>query len=434
MKSIGSSESRVRHGRRLLPSCRTKRRRVSCLAVLTLTFLSASELRPSTVQDSVSAETVPSDSALTIRLEEEAGSHPVFKVVGWNEIGLVQSEAANYGADQWQALFAVYVEADRPSADSVPPILGSYRLEEGALIFQPRFPLEPGLRYRAVFNPMMRPGLEKSAAGPPAKDPMTARFDIPKSEAIASTTVEHVYPSTDRLPENQLKFYLHFSAPMSRGEAYQRIHLLDDQRVQIDWPFLELGEELWDREGKRFTLFFDPGRIKRGLLPHEEVGVPIREGKNYTLVIDRDWPDAAGTPLKEGFEKAFGVGAADRESPDPKNWRLTAPQGGTLQPLSVEFPEPLDRALLLRLLDVRDLAENLLEGSIQVDRDETRWQFTPREPWSPGNYSLLVGTTLEDLAGNRIGRLFEVDVFERVEERITRETIPLPFKVLTTGR
>ena len=51
-------------------------------------------------------------------------------------------------------------------------------------------------------------------------------------------------------------------------------------------------------------------------------------------------------------------------------------------------------------------------------------------PGASGDYSLVVGTTLEDLAGNRIGRLFEVDVFERVEERITTTTVSLPFQVL----
>ena len=133
-------------------------------------------------------------------------------------------------------------------------------------------------------------------------------------------------------------------------------------------------KELWDREGKRFTLLFDPGRIKQGLVPHEEVGVPIKEGHNYRLVIERDWLDAQGMPLKEGFEKSFAVVGADRESPDPKTWRVTSPRGGTLQPLSVELPEPMERSLLLRLLDVMDPEENFLEGSVQVDREETRWQ------------------------------------------------------------
>ena len=41
----------------------------------------------------------------------------------------------------------------------------------------------------------------------------------------------------------------------------------------------------------------------------------------------------------------------------------------------------------------------------------------------------LTGRGVIDLAGNRIDRLFEVDVFERIEEQVTRETVTLAFKV-----
>ena len=59
----------------------------------------------------------------------------------------------------------------------------------------------------------------------------------------------HVYPSRAMLPENLLRLYIHFSAPMSRGEAYRRIRLLDATGKPVDDPFLELDEELWSRDG-----------------------------------------------------------------------------------------------------------------------------------------------------------------------------------------
>ena len=46
---------------------------------------------------------------------------------------------------------------------------------------------------------------------------------------------------------------------------------------------LEVGEELWDADQCRLTLFFDPGRIKRGLRPHLEAGPPLTEGEAYRL-------------------------------------------------------------------------------------------------------------------------------------------------------
>jgi hypothetical protein len=102
--------------------------------------------------------------------------------------------------------------------------------------------------------------------------------------------------------------------------------------------------------------------------------------------------------------------------------------------LTVVFPEPMDRALLDSLLDVTDRRGNPVAGAVEVDRDETRWRFTPREPWKPGDYRLVAATILEDLAGNTINKPFEVDVFERVEARVNRETVELPFTVAPAGR
>src|SRR5262249_58737339 len=125
-----------------------------------------------------------------------------------------------------------------------------------------------------------------------------------------------VYPSADVLPENLLKFYLHFSAPMSRGHSYDHIHLQDEAGKDVKLPFLEIDEELWDPTMTRLTLFIDPGRIKRGVRPLEEIGPALESGKSYTLVIDREWKDAAGNPLRDAFRKTFKVGPTDREPLD----------------------------------------------------------------------------------------------------------------------
>jgi hypothetical protein len=64
-----------------------------------------------------------------------------------------------------------------------------------------------------------------------------------------------------------------------------------------------------------------------------------------------------------------------------------------------------------------------------VEQNETRWRFVPSQPWKAGRYELVIDMTLEDLAGNRIGRPFDVDLFDRVTERITKDTTTLPFQV-----
>ncbi len=218
---------------------------------------------------------------------------------------------------------------------------GTYAVEGGSLVFHPRFPLVAGVRYRAVFQA-------------PQGKLVEATFDGPPRETISTTRVLHVYPSTDVLPSNTLKLYIYFSAPMSRGEAWQRIHLLDDQGQPLKFEFVEIQQELWDAQNTRLTVLFDPGRIKRGVLPEMELGPPIVEGKRYTLVIDREWKDARGVALQQEFRKSFRGGPADRMPPDPKTWRVTAPKAATSEALVVTFPKPMDYALLQRLFGVSD--------------------------------------------------------------------------------
>jgi hypothetical protein len=56
-------------------------------------------------------------------------------------------------------------------------------------------------------------------------------------------------------------------------------------------------------------------------------------------------------------------------------------------------------------------------GQITVAHGERRWLFTPDQPWAKGLYLLRVGTVLEDLAGNSVGRPFEVDLEESEHQR-----------------
>ncbi len=137
---------------------------------------------------------------------------------------------------------------------------------------------------------------------------------------------------------------------MSRGEAYRHIRLLDASGRPIADPFLELDEELWSGDGKRFTLLFDPGRIKRGLKPREEVG-PVLDGG----AILRAGRRSAAGPTRPAIPSR--PDSARRSAPDPptrpRRTRRPGPSGPpapmTRAPLEVRFPEPLDRALLDRL-------------------------------------------------------------------------------------
>ena len=326
-------------------------------------------------------------AAQSIRMEGGA-----FRVDGWKP----GPEPSN----GWSSVLAVYAgEGD------VPPVLGAYSVENGLLTFRPRFPLAPGMHVRAVF------GSRETA------------FDIAKAAPLQSTTrVVQVYPTTNVLPENQLKLYVCFSAPMQNGDAWSHIHLLGPDGKPVKLPFLEIDQELWNPEHTRLTVLFDPGRIKRGVRPLAEVGPSIQQGKHYTLVIDREWLDGRGAPLAEPYRKQFGVEAPDRVPIDTAKWRMAIPRAGTREPLVVSFPEPLDYAMLQHSITVRGVA-----GTVEVTRGEMEWRFTPEQPWTAGEHRVLVQTALEDLAGNRVGRAFDVDVFAPITTTIARDTVSLPF-------
>jgi hypothetical protein len=315
-------------------------------------------------------------------------------------------------------IFNVY--ANLEPGESRLPMLGETKFDGDKLVLTPRFPLEPGVNYHVV--------LRRPTAGEGRRRAISQVFSLPKP-ITPRAEVSHVYPSAKVLPENQLKFYLHFSRPMSRGDAYQHVTLLDSDGQPVERPFLELGEELWDRTGTRFTLYFDPGRIKRGLKPREIFGPALEEGQSYTLVIAPTWRDADGQPLAAEYRKPFRVVAPDDEQPFTAKWRVAPPAAQLRAPLDVRFPEPLDHAMLLRVLHVVNEADEPIPGEITVSENETRWQFTPDEPWQAGNYRLVIDSALEDLAGNSIRRPFEVDMARPVETEEVIETVSVPFRV-----
>ena len=94
-------------------------------------------------------------------------------------------------------------------------------------------------------------------------------------------------------------------------------------------PFLPLDAEFWNDDRTRYTVFFDPGRQKRGIAPIADMGRSLTEGKSYTLVIDAEWRDGNGLPLKQPFRRTFKVGPPDEQPLDPKTWKIDAPAAGT---------------------------------------------------------------------------------------------------------
>ena len=325
----------------------------------------------------------------------------------------------------WARTLSVYVGKHAQAGQ--PPVSGTFAVRKEVLRFTPQFPLRAGLAYRAeVFLPA------------PSRDTAPSRYEqlieLAAPPAGEPARVTAVFPSAATLPENQLRFYLHFATPMGRGEAYDHLLLLKPDGRPVHRPFLEIGEELWDTSGTRLTLLVDPGRIKRGLSPREQFGPVLEAGGKYTLVVTKGWRDAADQQLAEDFKKSFTAGPPIETAVDHKVWKITSPAGATQQPLVVNFPLSLDRALVERTITVADAAGKRVAGDVVVGKEERLWQFTPDRPWTAGKHELVIDTTLEDLAGNRINRPFEVDEFREIDKSALPECVRLPFEIRPAGK
>ncbi|MCP4204103.1 MAG: Ig-like domain-containing protein [bacterium] len=310
-------------------------------------------------------------------------------------------DEASLTVDQWERLLSLRTDPAWPDG---PAVLGLYRLDDSRLRFTPRFPLVAGLEYHARFDGGVFDILSGQAGRGTASELLS--FSISEPNVVPSARVLAAYPSADEIPENALRLYLEFSAPMAAKQVTTHIHLFDSTGSEVELPFVEIENGLWDARQRRLTLFFHPGRVKRGVGPNLVMGPPIRAGEVYRLVVDRELEDSRGLPLAAGFEKRFRVGPADRQSPDPGRWQLEVPESAEAR-LAIVFPEPLDRALLLRLLRVAGPDGEAVEGQVVLAEDGTRWSFLPALPWRPGEHSVQVHPGLEDLAGNSIARRFE---------------------------
>jgi hypothetical protein len=394
--------------------------------------------------------------ATACRLSPDVGSHPQIhlhvpsdnpaaafvEVTGLSGRDLKAVRAGNLSDDGWTALLRVTVEREAATAsarsasvpeggkreardeDDVPAMLGVYSIQDDNIRFTPRFPLDAGRPYKVVFDASRLP----DATAGTQSALLVAIVSRPKAADAPSTRVSQVYPTTDLVPENQLRLYIHFSAPMGRRNGVDFVRLIDEKGKEVEAPFLPLDADLWNDDRTRYTVFFDPGRVKQDLLPRRQMGPSLEAGHRYTLVIDAAWPDAKGLPLTETYRRPFRVGPPDERPIDPQRWMVAPPAAGTRDPVVVTFPEPLDRGLLLRAVGIAR-GGTALDGEVRIETNETKWLFTPRDPWRAGEYQLVALSILEDLAGNRIGQRFEVDEFERVDASPQPERFTVPFRV-----
>ena len=300
---------------------------------------------------------------------------------------------------------AVFVKNEGEKHGSI-AIQGKHIIQGDYLVFLPYFPFEKGMTY-----------VVKAKNADADKGHSFQSFQIGKKQLVDEAKVVGIYPSGNQVPENLLRFYIYFNTPMKKGQALKYIQLADMTGNIDKQAFMEFKHELWSPDGKRLTLLFDPGRIKRGVSTNMELGPALLKDKRYHLIISDKWQDVYGQPLSEQKTKKFLVHHAYRQSIQIKEWVIDCPKANGKNPLIIHFDRMMDHALLQSMIQIKDEEKVLVEGHWETLEQEQIIQFIPEKKWQQGNYQIVFDSRLEDVAGNNLHTL--LDLIESKEENNT---------------
>jgi hypothetical protein len=359
-----------------------------------------------------------------------SASQPVLTIepdpngMGWyvSAHNLRSDLVASTGARRESILRVTVAHAGAADVDDLPDISGEREAVGGTVRFIPDFPFEPGVRYRAILD---LGALGRLGVG----DVLTHEFSFPRAAPGAEPEVSQVFPSSEVLPENLLRFHVRFSRPMQRGRAAANIAILAPDGIPASDVLYRAPLELWDTGMTCLTILLDPGRLKRGVGPNRMLGPPLKVGERYMLAVSPGMVDVQGRPLRQRFTKAFTVSEPVRAPIAIKNWGIVPPLAGSRDPLELTFPAPLDWAGLWRGITVACKGGEQISGRVGIDQDEMRWRFTPDVAWRAGLHSIRISPGLEDACGNTSNGAFDGPF--RSAEQISLETAvrSVPFEV-----
>lgn len=348
---------------------------------------------------------------------ETPDGRPLVRVTGLSSAELTALSGTTMTPEALARLVSIQV----PHAGDI-AVATRYTVTPISLDLEPLYALEPGRSYLVRLDPAHLPL-------PRTDSPLlVATITVPAAAAREATSVSGIFPSSSEWPENTLRFYLYFSAPMSGTSAVGHVKLVDEAGEEVAEVLLDIDVDLWNTEYTRRTVFFDPGRVKRGIRPNRELGRALVAGKRYAIVVSQSWKDSSGRPLAREFRHEFMAVPAVEVAVEPVAWSIGAIAAGTRDPLVVRFPRSLDEGLLRRALGVATSGGTVIDGHIGIEDHEQQWTFTPSQPWSAAPHSLVILTLLEDPAGNKVGEPFEFEMFGQPTPVAERMTLPIPRK------
>ena len=196
---------------------------------------------------------------LQVRLSprRDAALPQTIDVVGLPADALSTLREAALTPEEWAGWLRISVAGSGENVWDQPPVLGTYAVSHDAIHFSPLFDFDPGRSYRVVFDPARLPPRLNGVRGAWRSRLIEETVREPAPEQRPATTVVEVYPTADVVPENLLRLYISFSAPMSFRGGTDHVHLLDGDGQVVADPFLPLDIALWNENRTRYTLLLD---------------------------------------------------------------------------------------------------------------------------------------------------------------------------------
>ena len=298
------------------------------------------------------------------------------------------------------------------------PMAGQYRVSGTRITFDPVFEFIEGQSYTVMSRDRIAEYLPS---------PTLTEFTIQPGVPAQPPEVVAIYPGGDDIPENTLRFYIHFSTPMQPHRSTEFIKLIDDSGTTDSAAFMAFKQELWSEDRTRLTLLMDPGRIKRGVQQNLALGPALQQNNRYSIVVEAGWPSANGKQKAPRFEKVFSVSPALRTLPSTALWSIAPPRAQSVDALVIEFDRQFDHQLSQSSIRILDTNGRFIPGKVSVENYEKTWRFEPQSKWRNEKVLIVVDARFEDIAGNNFRDLLDHSVGS-AENTTNQHTITLELK------
>ncbi len=290
------------------------------------------------------------------------------------------------------------------------PILGNIKKNDSSLVFLPLVPFGWNQVYTISYNTT------------------TDHFLLELPKNYKHLSVEAIYPSASILPSNILKWHIQFSRPINKTNVYEHIQFVDNYGEEISKAILPIENTLTNSKGTLLTLWIEPGRQKRDLIPNQQLGPVFVSGNDYKIIINKELKDQNGVPMLQTSAHKFTIADADRDLINISSWEVLPPVLKTKSSLIINCHESLDYTSALNGVFVI-YNNKKVAGNWEIKDNETKLIFNPLKIWNKGNYIILFNSKIEDLSGNNLNRLFDHKIENNINNSEPKKEFKLEFNI-----